>query len=576
MQGVAPVPKSAILPISIRRLVAVVLMGAAALLMALLTLNWGTLPLDDPQVSETTLAQLALWMAGQSEEVAPTSLFGGLAKSWAAQDGTDVLTEASAIQRMHGLNLLVSWSAVMAVTISALLILMGNIWARPVGLAGLCLTVVLLFMIPALDDSTLLIQVVGAGALQLIGLSALRTEGKTSRVTGFIIALAALLIGVEAIKGFANSINYAISVPVRPWTYTPYETLDMALDALESGDIGAVLADERELSALISVVGADAGDSARPSLRYITTLDRSEARIGLPIRPDMPARLAVAMSADTVLSGMVNIGSVLDRNPGIVAASPAEEFLNRPREWVLLNLKIFTDINLPHLQAVAEAFTQPARRNGPVLLARILAGNAIFTWGEAALGFVFGALFGLILGTVFAHSRLMERGLLPYVVASQTVPILAIAPMVVIWMGSGSLAVSVIAAYLTFFPVTINTLRGLQSPRPNQIELLRSYAASRWTILFKLRLPAAVPYIFTALKVSATASVVGAIIGELPSSVRDGLARAILDFSSSYNETSTPKLYAAIVSAAAVGILFFVLVSLVERIAMRRFIPQSS
>jgi NitT/TauT family transport system permease protein len=210
-----------------------------------------------------------------------------------------------------------------------------------------------------------------------------------------------------------------------------------------------------------------------------------------------------------------------------------------------------------------------------VLLARILAGNAIYTWSEAALGFAAGATLGFVLGAVFAHSQLLERGLLPYVVASQTVPILAIAPMVVIWLGAGPIAVAVISAYLTFFPVTINTLRGLTSPKPMQVDLMRSYAASRWTIFTKLRLPAAVPYIFTALKVSATASVVGAVIGELPSSIRDGLARAILDFSSSYSEVSTPKLYAAIVSAALVGILFFTAVSVVERVAMRRYIPHS-
>ena len=135
----------------------------------------------------------------------------------------------------------------------------------------------------------------------------------------------------------------------------------------------------------------------------------------------------------------------------------------------------------------------------------------------------------------------MERGLLPYVVASQTVPILAIAPMVVIWLGASQLSVAVIAAYLTFFPVTINTMRGMQSPEAAQVELMRSYASNRWTIMWKLRFPAALPYIFTALKVSATASVVGAIIGELPSGIGDGLGRAILDFSSDYSMISTPK-----------------------------------
>jgi NitT/TauT family transport system permease protein len=101
---------------------------------------------------------------------------------------------------------------------------------------------------------------------------------------------------------------------------------------------------------------------------------------------------------------------------------------------------------------------------------------------------------------------------------------------------------------------------------------MRSYAANRWTIMWKLRFPAALPYIFTALKVSATASVVGAIIGELPSSIRNGLGRAILDFSSDYSLISTPKLWAAIIMAAAIGIVFFVLVSVVERFVLRGYV----
>jgi NitT/TauT family transport system permease protein len=120
--------------------------------------------------------------------------------------------------------------------------------------------------------------------------------------------------------------------------------------------------------------------------------------------------------------------------------------------------------------------------------------------------------------------------------------------------------------------VTINTLRGLLSPKVAEVDLLHSYAASRWTIMWKLRFPAALPYIFTALKVSATASVVGAIIGELPSGIGDGLARAILDFSSDYSLVSTPKLWAAIVAAACVGIVFFVTVSVVEQLVLGRYL----
>src|SRR5690606_16049811 len=267
------------------------------------------------------------------------------------------------------------------------------------------------------------------------------------------------------------------------------------------------------------------------------------------------------------------VSQLLGDTVGAVAGDPAEKnFLSLPRAWQLIDLRIFNNLNMPHLQSIASAFLQPARRNGPVLLARILAGNAIYTWSEAALGFVTGATLGFVLGAVFAHSKLLERGLLPYVVASQTVPILAIAPMVVIWLGAGPIAVAVISAYLTFFPVTINTLRGLRSPNSNMTELMRSYAASRWETMWKLRFPAALPYIFTALKVSATASVVGAIIGELPSSIRSGLGRAILDFSSDYSLVSTPKLWGAILVAASIGILSFLIVSLVERLVVGRYI----
>jgi NitT/TauT family transport system permease protein len=238
----------------------------------------------------------------------------------------------------------------------------------------------------------------------------------------------------------------------------------------------------------------------------------------------------------------------------------------------LIDLKILNDLNLPHLQVIAEALLQPARRNGEQLLIRILAEAGLYTWGEAFWGFVFGALLGFCLGTLFAHFRFLERSLLPYVVASQTVPILALAPMVVIWLGANSFSVSVIAAYLTFFPVVINTLRGLLSPKPTAVELMQSYAANAWTILWKLRVPAALPYIFTALKVSATSSVVGAIIGELPSGIGEGLGRAILNFSSDYSLASTPKLWGAIIVAASVGILFFVGVSLLERLVLGRYI----
>lgn len=225
---------------------------------------------------------------------------------------------------------------------------------------------------------------------------------------------------------------------------------------------------------------------------------------------------------------------------------------------------------LPHWQSIAEQFLQPARRNGPFLLVRILGEAALITWVEAFVGFAIGSLSGFALGVLFAHSSLLERGLLPYVVASQTVPIIALAPMIVAFLGQGWIPVAVISAYLTFFPVTINTLRGLLSPHWLKLELMHSYAADRATILWKLRVPSALPYIFTALKISATASVVGAIVGELPSSRSDGLAAAILRASGNY-AAEPERLWAVIITASLVGIAFFALVSLVEKRVLRGF-----
>lgn len=226
------------------------------------------------------------------------------------------------------------------------------------------------------------------------------------------------------------------------------------------------------------------------------------------------------------------------------------------------------DRSLPPLKDIAATIFEPPRRGSEDILLTILVKAALFTFQEAVAGFLIGGLLGFLLGIVFAHSLFLERGLLPYVVASQTVPLLAIAPMVVIWLGGNWLSVAIIAAYLTFFPVTINTLRGLRSPQPTALELMHSYAANRWDILWKLRVPAALPYIFTALKVSATSSVVGAIIGELPSGIADGLGRVILNFNQ-YYATGPEKLWASIFFAALSGMLFFLVITILEKIFIR-------
>lgn len=227
-----------------------------------------------------------------------------------------------------------------------------------------------------------------------------------------------------------------------------------------------------------------------------------------------------------------------------------------------------TDLVLPHWWDIAGALLSPVQRNQETTLAQFLLGAAFYTWREAGLGFVVGALLGLVLATAFVHSRLLERAFVPYVVASQTIPIVALAPMIVLAFGQSVTSVVLIATYLTFFPVTIAMIRGLRSPDPRALELMRSYAASRWAIYRKVRLPASVPYLFTALKIAATASIVGAIIGEGPGGIPDGLGRAIINFNQQY-VTAPEKLWAAIVVSSLLGVAFFVLIRAAELVALR-------
>ncbi|HWL86428.1 MAG TPA: ABC transporter permease [Polyangiaceae bacterium] len=217
---------------------------------------------------------------------------------------------------------------------------------------------------------------------------------------------------------------------------------------------------------------------------------------------------------------------------------------------------------LPHIhQIFAEFFHESA--DGQWMLG-ILLENAAVTAGEAAIGFLFGGIAGFGLALAFSRSSLIERGLLPYVIASQTVPILAIAPMVVVWLGTSWVSKAVIATYLTFFPVTIHVLRGLKSVDPDAVALLESYAATPAQIFFKLRLPACLPYLFTALRVSATASVIGAIVGELPVGSQSGMGVVIINAAQYYNWRPV-NLWGAILISALIGIAFYAVVALMER-----------
>lgn len=230
------------------------------------------------------------------------------------------------------------------------------------------------------------------------------------------------------------------------------------------------------------------------------------------------------------------------------------------------------DLTMPHLSEIWATLWDPVQRGRDEVLAVFLLKSAWFTLREAAFGFVLGALIGMALAIVMLRFKRAEQGLLPWINISQTVPLIALAPIVVTW-GRGTFlsdtqAVGLIATYLTFFPVAINALKGLQSPAPADIELMRSYASSWRDTLIKVRLPAARPYLFPAFKLAATLSVVGAIVGEISAGVRGGLGRVILDFASRYS-TGPARLYAAVLGAALLGLAVFALVAVAEKLLVR-------
>ena len=555
---------------SLRSVLALLLTLAASVLAITLLLRIAAWAPTDQPLLDTTPAALSIWVAAQSEEESPRSLLGQLAREQTLREDVERLPEERVLSWARTLLLLAAGLHVAVSLAAALGLVLNSTWNRSALILALLLTLAWLFVLPPGEQNEHLMLILPGGFALLLALMLL--PGQATKTLGFVLIITMLLLGVESLKIFAASRDYRITTELESWRYTTLPDLDLALAALESGELDAVLADRRDLRDIMAPLPADLdidpAASDWPALRYLTRLDSNDAMLGiLPVTPRYPGRFALATRADSPLTSLRELHGL---RTGVVAGDYAEtNYLAQERRLVLLNMKILNDVNLPHLQQITKALLQPARRNGPLLLLRILFEAAGHTWSEALFGFLFGASLGFVLGTVFAHFGALERGLLPYVVASQTVPILAIAPMVVIWLGAGPLSVAVISAYLTFFPVTINTLRGLRSPHPNAFELMDSWAASRWQTLWKLRFRAALPYLFTALKVSATASVVGAIIGELPSSIRSGLGRAILDFSSDYSAVSTPKLWGAILVAATVGMLSFLLVSLAEWLVLR-------
>ncbi|WP_440984353.1 ABC transporter permease [Shinella sumterensis] len=209
--------------------------------------------------------------------------------------------------------------------------------------------------------------------------------------------------------------------------------------------------------------------------------------------------------------------------------------------------------------------------NKAITSKRSLVYHAWVTLSATLMGFGMGAVLGILLAIAIVHNRAMDRSLMPWVIASQTIPILAIAPMIIVVLNavgiSGLMPKALISTYLSFFPVVVGMVKGLRSAEQIQLDLMHTYNASASQTFWKLRWPCSMPYLFTSLKVAIAISLVGAIVGELPTGAVAGLGARLLA-GSYYGQTV--QIWAALFMAAAVAALLVIIVGFAHSLVLKR------
>ena len=221
----------------------------------------------------------------------------------------------------------------------------------------------------------------------------------------------------------------------------------------------------------------------------------------------------------------------------------------------------------PH-QVVAEIWKTTVKKK--VTSKRSLIYHSWITLSSTLLGFVMGTFTGMMLAIFIVENRAMDKSLMPWIITSQTIPILAIAPMIIVVLNavglSGLLPQALISTYLSFFPIAVGMVKGLRSPDPMLIDLMRTYNCSRWRLFFTLRLPSSVPYLFTSMKIAVAISLVGAIVGELPTGAVAGLGARLLS-GSYYGQTI--QIWSALLTAATLAALLVIAVNIAAQLTQR-------
>jgi NitT/TauT family transport system permease protein len=260
------------------------------------------------------------------------------------------------------------------------------------------------------------------------------------------------------------------------------------------------------------------------------------------------------------------------------------KLIGSPDGWSFRDVRLLPradDDSMPHVWTILQRFGQPevSTAGGHTVLQSVLAA-AWFSFRVSLAGWLGGTIVGVLLAVLMQRFRTAQDALLPYVVVSQTVPLVAIAPVLTGWGGKivvlghpweSWMSVAVISGYLAFFPVAVGMLRGLNSPPAAQLGLMHSYAASWWQILIRLRLPASVGFLVPALRLGAAASVIGTVVAEISTGTRGGIGRLIIEYAQA--ATGDPaRPWTAIIGAAVLGLVVAALAGLLD-LGLARFNP---
>jgi NitT/TauT family transport system permease protein len=232
---------------------------------------------------------------------------------------------------------------------------------------------------------------------------------------------------------------------------------------------------------------------------------------------------------------------------------------------------------MPHVSDIVARFGDPISRSSHESVLSVVLKAVGYSFRLVLAGFAVGLITGVLLAVVMTRFRIAARAVLPYLVISQTIPLIALAPLIVSWGGKLQvggfvwerwMSASLLGAFLTFFPIAVGTLRGLQSPSASSLELMDSFAAPWRSTLFKLRFPAALPFMVPALKLGAAGAVIGVVVSEISTGLRGGIGRLVIEFGRA--TTSDPAIvYTAVIGAAFLGLVMAGLVAIVDVVLMR-------